>query len=102
MAISIPSLFGCLRLWAAGSEDLLGGVEDTLCGVLSACPSKSVTPFVGCTLYVIPGANGAFGVKVAVRLSELTEMVPTTGAPPLGVRVNVVLVTVSGLIGWLN
>jgi hypothetical protein len=48
MAISIPSLFGELGLWASGSEDLICSVKDALGGTfadgLALAPGLDVAP----------------------------------------------------------
>jgi hypothetical protein len=90
---------GRLVAFAAGDCAVISGgptVEnDHASGVIDA-PAALVAPDAA-TLYVLPWAHWADGVKVAVFVPELYVVEPPTGLPPASVTVNVVPVT-----AWLK
>src|SRR5690242_8779745 len=56
-----------------------------------------------CMKYVVEGASGVLGVKIALRPSAGTKRLPVTGTfEPLGKTWKVALLTVSGLMRSLN
>jgi hypothetical protein len=61
-----------------------------------------VTPDEMPAMYMVLGASGAPGVKVAVKLALLYVTAPGTSAPEGSLSTNVELLTVDKFICWLN
>jgi hypothetical protein len=77
-------------------------VNDQVDAADSALPATSLTPVVTWTVYEVPAARGADGVKVATFVASAT--LPATAALPavLGRREIVVVFTVAGLSASLK